>query len=263
MQNLNILLIQSDIIWENAEMNRLSFEKSIIRCKDEINIICLPEMFTTGFSANPKNISEEPSGKSVEWMHKMAEMTGKTIVGSIVIKENKSFYNRLYWINPDHSFYFYNKKHLFAYGNEHLNYSSGNQRIIIPYHGWNILVQICYDLRFPVWSRNRFLDNHYEYDLILYVANWPSSRVYQWKQLLIARAIENQCYVAGVNRIGTDGNQIEYSGCSLIIDPKGNTIEEAAENQDQSISASIKYNTLIELRNRFPFAKDWDRFNII
>lgn len=262
MQNLTIVLLQTDIHWKSPAKNRHAFEPSILKCEEQVNAICLPEMFTTGFHANPDSIAEEPNGSTVEWMHSMAQKTGKAISGSIIVKENNAFYNRFYWINPDHSEFQYDKKHLFAFGDEHLRYSQGKQRVIIPFMGWNIMPQICYDLRFPVWSRNKFMNDQYEYDMLLYSANWPASRAYQWRQLLIARAIENQCYVAAVNRIGTDGNQIDYSGGSMIIDPKGTIIAEASDNQSKMIAATMDCNTLQGLRERFPFAKDWDSYNL-
>ena len=197
---INVTLIQSDIIWEDKVSNLKNYQNKISQI-ESTDLIVLPEMFTTGFSMNPKDISETMSGETIQWMKSNASKMNSAICGSIIIEEDDKYFNRFIWVNPDGSICQYDKKHLFSFAGEDKNYTAGNEKIIIEYKGWKICPLVCYDLRFPVWSRNSE-----DYDLLIYVANWPTKRKLAWKSLLVARAIENQCYVIGVNRVGKDEN---------------------------------------------------------
>jgi predicted amidohydrolase len=192
-------------------------------------------------------------------MQQMAKQKQCVLVGSIAVKENNCFYNRLYWVKPDGSYEFYNKRHLFRMGNEHEHYTAGDKKIIIEYKGWKICPLVCYDLRFPVWSRNT---KENQFDVLLYVANWPEVRSYPWKQLLIARAIENQCYVVGVNRVGRDGNLIEHSGDSSVVNPRGEIMSHFVAHEEKSETVSISYSYLQDFRKAFPVMLDGDDFDL-
>ncbi len=250
-----ITTIQSDIIWEDIDKNLEIYQKKINDIKSDI--IILPEMFTTGFTMNPQDLAEEMNGKTIQWMKKNSTKINSVICGSIIIKENGNYYNRFVWVSPDGSIYTYDKKHLFSFAGESENYKSGDSKIIIDYKGWRICPLICYDLRFPVWSRNVE-----DYDILIYVANWPSKRKNAWKNLLISRAIENQSYVIGVNRVGTDKNGYSYNGDSCLINALGETlyISSYVENIYTTI---LDKSDLSKIRNQFPFLKDKDNFKFI
>lgn len=256
---MNITFIQTHLHWENVEANLQHFTKNISGIK-QTDIIILPEMFTTGFTMKPQELAEQQPGKGLQWMQTMAAQRNCMLVGSISVKENNKYYNRLYWVKPDGSFLTYDKRHLFSMGKEDEHYAGGTQKQVIDYMGWKICPLICYDLRFPVWSRST---KEVPYDLLIYIANWPEVRSYAWKQLLIARAIENQCYVAGVNRIGADGNDFEHSGDSVVIDPRGMQLSETKANEDRSETVSLSYTSLQEFRTIFPALNDGDLFDII
>ena len=214
MSSLTITIIQSDLHWEDKAANLAMFEKKINGIKEKTEIVLLPEMFSTGFSMNAKALAETMDGETVAWMKKIAAEKKIILTGSIIAEENEKYFNRLVWMLPNGEFGFYDKRHLFAFAEEDKYYSAGNKRLITSVKGWKINLLVCYDLRFPVWARQT---NEAEYDLLIYVANWPERRIYAWKTLSQARAIENQCYVAAVNRVGKDGNDIYYSGESMII----------------------------------------------
>lgn len=260
MNNLIVSIIQTNLHWENSAKNIAHFDTKLNAITEPTDIIVLPEMFTTGFTMNPNLLAEEHGGNGLQWMIKKAKEKNCVLVGSISVKENKQFYNRLYWVKPDGSFEFYDKRHLFKMGNEHEHYTAGNKKIIIEYKGWKICPLICYDLRFPVWSRNT-KDN--PYDVLIYVANWPEVRAYPWKHLLIARAIENQTYVVGVNRIGEDGNGIVHSGDSYVVNPRGELINSMQSHQDKTETISLSYSYLHDFRKAFPVLLDGDEFDII
>ena len=259
MDNLTITSIQTHLYWEDSVSNIAHFDAKIKAINESTDIIVLPEMFTTGFTMNPKLFAEEHGGMGLQWMTKKAIEKNCVIVGSISVKENSKFYNRLYWVKPDGSYEFYDKRHLFKMGNEHQHYTSGNKKLIIEYKGWKICPLICYDLRFPVWSRNR-KDN--TYDVLIYVANWPEVRAYPWKHLLIARAIENQSYVVGINRIGEDGNSISHSGDSSVINPRGELISSMQPHQDKAETVSLSYSYIQDYRKAFPVILDGDDFDV-
>ena len=254
---LNITIVQSEIIWEDVNANLQMFSKKIEKIANT-DIIILPEMFNTGFSMNSKNLAETTDDKSVTWLKTKAKEKKSVIVASLIIKENGNYYNRLFWVNPDGSYEYYNKRHLFRMANEHNYYTAGTDEIIINYKGWRIKPLICYDLRFPIWSRNKN-----DYDLLIYVANWPERRSEPWKILLKARAIENQAYVAGVNRIGTDGNDVVFSGDSAVIDAYGKVVSTIKAHEDKFETISINLSELNNFRKKFPVGLDADDFNII
>ncbi len=258
MQDLKITLVQSNLHWENIDNNLSMFSEKIASIKEETDIIILPEMFTTGFTMNAKYLADGMQGNGIQWMREQAVKKNCVITGSMIIKEGDKYFNRLIWMTPG-NYEFYDKRHLFSYAGEENTYRRGEKKLIVEYKGWRIHPLVCYDLRFPVWSRRT---KKHDYDLLLYVANWPERRVYAWKQLLIARAIENQSYVAGLNRIGNDGNNINHSGESAVIDFKGDQMLDAnpAEEFIQTVELSMK--NLEEFRKHFAFFQDADEFEI-
>lgn len=267
MSSLRCALIQTDLVWENKSKNLELLEKKITALEEGIELIVLPEMFTTGFSMNVEALAESMEGESIQWMKRMSRTKKAILAGSMIIEENGRYYNRLIWMLPNGQFGHYDKRHLFGYAHEDKHFTEGNRRVIASVNGWKINLQICYDLRFPVWSRqqrNPDADFTYEYDVLIYVANWPSSRAYAWKRLLTARAIENQCYVIGVNRVGVDGNNHTYSGDSVIIDPLGEALKdgslEKSDHTEKSIVFSLSKDHLNDVRKKFPFLKDADDF---
>jgi len=253
---LHIHLVQSSIIWQEPEKNRLHYEQLLTPVKNT-DVLVLPEMFTTGFSMNPEGLAEPHPGESLAQMQVWAVEKSALVIGSIMTKVQSVYYNRLYMVKPDGTFDYYDKRHLFRMGNEHEHYAAGTDRVITQWRGWRICPLICYDLRFPVWSRNRN-----DYDLLLYVANWPQSREAVWKTLLEARALENQAYCLGVNRIGTDGNSIDYSGASRCISYKGEILAQAQANMEEIVHVVIDKQELETFRAKFPAYLDADTFHI-
>ena len=256
MQDLFVTVIQSDLVWENIDDNLTQFERKIKQISTSTDLIILPEMFTTGFTMQSKKYAESINGKTIKWMARMAQTAQAVVTGSIIIHEEDKFYNRLIWMRPDGTWTFYDKKHRFAMGGEHNSYSAGTARLIVELKGWKICPLICYDLRFPVWSRN--VD---DYDLLIYVANWPAARVEHWRSLLVARAIENQVYTIGVNRVNTDNTGNYYSGNSAIIDPKGERLFEKAHVEVTHTHRLSKI-FLSKTREKLPFLVDRDNFEL-
>ncbi|MFY0483102.1 amidohydrolase [Flavobacterium sp. PLA-1-15] len=254
---MKIALIQSDIIWEDAVRNLQNFTAKINTIASDVDLIVLPEMFTTGFSMHPTGIAETMEGNSVSWLKNIAKSRNTAITGSLVVKENENFYNRLLFVFPSGEIQHYDKRHLFSLAGEDELYSAGAKKLIIEYKSWKICPLICYDLRFPVFSRNTE-----EYDLLLYVANWPTARITAWDALLKARAIENMCYTIGVNRIGEDGNDHPYPGHSQAIDFLGSTIIESSE-KEVILIAELDKQQLLETRKKLGFLNDRDDFKII
>ncbi|NEW80406.1 MAG: amidohydrolase, partial [Gelidibacter sp.] len=209
MQNLKIAMLQAELVWHNVELNRKNFLEKINQIKEQVDLIILPEMFTTGFSMHPQKIGDTMNGETVNWMRKIASEKDTAIAGSVIIFENNNFYNRFLFVHPSGEINFYDKRHLFTLAGEDKVYESGKEKLIVNYKGWKICPLVCYDLRFPVWARNVE-----DYDLLIYVANWPKIRIAAWDTLLKARAIENMCYTVGVNRVGVDANNYEYNGHS-------------------------------------------------
>jgi predicted amidohydrolase len=262
MEDLHITLIQSGIHWHKIEANLASFEEKIWKAKPS-DIILLPEMFNTGFSMEARPFAERMNGKTFKWMRNMATQSQSVIIGSYLIHDGGDYYNRLFYMSPSGDFSYYDKRHLFRMTHENENFTPGKTPTIYNVKGWSINSMICYDLRFPVWSRNRFdkENNSFLYDVLIYIANWPAARIKAWDILLQARAVENMCYVAGLNRIGIDGIGISYNGHSNIIGPKGNTFEEAREDafiKRYTLSAA----DLISYRKKFPSHMDFDSFEL-
>ncbi len=262
MTDLKIASIQSSLIWENPDENLKNFDKKIDSIKDNPDIIILPEMFNTGFSINPTKCAEPMDGEAVKWLKNKASERNCVICGSILINEGTKNLNRMIWMRPDGSYSTYDKRHLFRLSDEYKVMDSGNKRTIVDINGWKINLLVCYDLRFPVWARNTFKDGAYEYDAIIYVANWPSSRSHIWQTLLRARAIENQSYVVGVNRVGKDGIGTNHSGDSMVIDPIGNIISQLNPNEELVEVNNLSAQTLIDFRTSIPFCLDWDSFEL-
>lgn len=254
---LNIAVLQFDLSWENPSENRVKVEQLLREINSRTDLVFLPEMFTTGFSMNASKLAEPMEGPTVSWMKKQAAERAIALCGSVIIQEQQNFYNRLLFVEPSGETHFYDKRHLFTMGSEPEFFSRGTKRLIVNYKGWRILPLVCYDLRFPVWARNRN-----EYDLLFYSANWPQSRALVWNTLLKARAIENQCYTVGANRVGTDGNGIGYSGNSQVVHPKGIVMAEAEGPSEIIVEATLSMNDLLNFRASFPVLEDADEFHL-
>ena len=237
------------------------FEEKIRSIKEKTEVVLLPEMFSTGFSMKPKVLAENMNGETVQWMKKVAAENKIILAGSVIIEEDDHFYNRLIWMLPNGKYGVYDKRHRFAFAGEDEHYTAGNKRLIASVKGWRINLLVCYDLRFPVWARQSSGEDGLEYDVLVYVANWPERRVHAWKTLLQARAIENQCYVVGVNRVGDDGNEIHYTGESMVIDPLGEVLYQKKDEED-IFTITLDKTQLDTIREKFPFWKDADRFNL-
>lgn len=249
-------LIQSDLVWENIDLNLKNFEEKINSVALDTDLIVLPEMFSTGFTMVPEKAAETENGKAVSWLKKTAIKTQKAITGSLVIQEKGNYFNRLFFVFPDGNYKTYNKRHLFSLAGEDKKYASGKEKLIVEYKGWKISLLVCYDLRFPVFSRNSE-----DYDLLVYVANWPQKRIDSWDILLKARAVENMVYTIGLNRIGTDENQNEYTGHSQIVDYLGKYILEP-QTSEGIFYAVLDKNPQNEIREKLGFLNDGDSFTI-
>ncbi len=256
MQTLRLTLIQSNLIWQNISENLNKFETKLNDLSGMTDVVVLPEMFTTGFSMDT-SLAEEQDGQAVTWMKDQSYKIDATLIGSIIVKEQNKCYNRLYVVQPDGSVNYYDKRHLFTYGNEHKHFQPGQKRLEIEIKSWKICPLICYDLRFPVWSRNTT-----GYDLLLFVANWPGVRTFAWKTLLAARAIENQCYVAGVNRIGVDGKGLVYDGNTMCLDYLGRTLA-TCEDQETVVTVVLDKHAQDTFRQDFPALNDQDHFSMV
>lgn len=252
MAPLAVTIIQTPLFWEDIDRNLKMFSDKIKAIKERTDLIVLPEMFTTGFSMNVKTLAEHPDGKTLQWMKEQAKKKKCVIAGSYIVE---GAYNRLIWMKEDGSYETYDKRHLFRFAGEDQYFKAGKKRLITTINGWRICPLICYDLRFPVWSRN-----NNDYDCLIYVANWPEARRKAWNTLLEARAHENQCYVVGVNRVGKDGKDIAYSGDSTIIDPKGNSICDTGVGQETTQTVKLSYAVLESFRKKFPVSLDADQF---
>lgn len=262
---LRLSLVQGNTRWHDPQANRDYYGQLLMQQKNATDIFILPETFTSGFSNEAIADAETMEGPSLAWMLDMAQQHEAVVTGSVQIREDSQVFNRLIWAKPDGKFEYYDKRHLFRMANEHQRYASGNERLSIEYKGWRICPLVCYDLRFPVYSRNRFsheAENRFDYDLLLYVANWPAARRQAWNSLLPARAIENLAYVAGVNRVGTDGNSIDYAGDSVALDYLGQALVNGG-NQAEVLCCSLSATDLQDYRTRFPAYLDADKFEII
>ncbi|UWX54764.1 amidohydrolase [Maribacter litopenaei] len=252
---LRIALVQSPIIWEQPTSNRKYFSSKIASIKGKVDLIVLPEMFTTGFTMTPENLDVKEGDVTVEWMQDIAKEKNAAIVGSIIYSENGAYFNRLFFVNPNGEVRHYNKRHTFTLAGENEKYQAGNKHLILDYMGFKINLMICYDLRFPVWSRNTV-----DYDVLLYVANWPKPRIEAWDTLLKARAIENMSYCIGVNRVGKDEKGLEYVGHSAVYDALGKQLVFSEEEEILEVTLSKAH--LVETRKKLRFLEDRDQFNL-
>jgi omega-amidase len=258
IQNLKVTVFQAYLFWENIDKNLQNISLRLSGgVREKTDLIVLPEMFNTGFTMKAEELAEEMDGKTMQWLTKTAESYDCVITGSLIIKENGNFYNRMIWMLPSGDYQFYDKHHLFSMGEEDKHFTAGQKPLIVELKGWKIRLAICYDLRFPVWLRNK--DS--EYDILLLIASWPDKRSSHWRTLIHARSIENQSYVIAVNRVGHDGNQVYHSGHSMCIDPYGNTVYYKPEDEDL-YTFSINYPDLEKTRRQFPFLKDADNYTI-
>lgn len=264
MQDLKILCLQTDIVWEDPTKNRELLEIKILNHIENHDLILLPETFTTGFPKFPSFLSESSEGESVSWMAAMAKQNNAVVAGTIFIEDDGIFKNRMIWMQPDGEFDYYDKRHVFSMAGENKKITPGNGQVVFELKGWRIKPMICYDLRFPVWSKNRMTDkDNYAYDLLIYLANWPAVRAYPWRQLLIARAIENLSYTIGLNRVGHDPSGIFYDGNSMVIDPKGKILLEYSQGKERAITATLSKSALVDYRKKFNVGLDWDEFAIV
>ncbi len=273
MNRLRVSILQTDIAWENKQDNLRRLREKLETLRGATEIVVLPETFSTGFSMDTGRLAEPVTGKTITTLRQWASEYRIAIAGSYIScgeetvspqedsssRKPAAYYNRAFFLTPEGEAYFYDKRHLFRMGNETEHFTAGSRRAVIPYRGWNILLLVCYDLRFPVWSRN--VNN--EYDLLIYVANWPVPRRKVWDILLQARALENISYVCGVNRIGTDGNRLPYSGGSVIYSPKGELLAQAPDNEEGTATATLELSALQAFRSKFPAWKDADSFTIV
>ena len=257
MSNLIVTLLQTELVWEDVKANLTAFQAKFDNIPHTTDLVVLPEMFSTGFTMNAENLAQSMDGRAVQWMMQIAADRSVHLVGSLIIGSKGRFYNRLIWAQPDGQIYTYDKRHLFRMMGEEKVYSPGNRRITVDLNGWKIRPFICYDLRFPVWTRNY----NSNYDVAIFIANWPAKRSLHWTSLLRARAIENLSYVIGVNRVGTDGNGIYFSGDSAIIDPVGNYIFQKSEAVCIE-TIELSYDLMAKYRQEFPAWKDADHFQI-
>ena len=263
MNSLSVTFIQTDLYWQDIEANLAMLEEKIWQIEGKTDLIILPEMFNTGFSMNAKKLAEPLNFQTFRWMNQMAKQSNAAICGSYIVKESGQYYNRLHFVEPEGGFDFYDKRHLFRMGDEHMTFNAGSKRMIRNFRGARILPLVCYDLRFPVWSKNRYNSEQdvLEYDIMLYVANWPAPRTQVWDTLLRARALENQCFSLGVNRTGKDGEGIEYIGQSIAYDFKGQALNTPSSKQE-IITISLDLEALHTFRKKFPVYRDWDNFEI-
>lgn len=264
MQDLNISFIQSELYWNDTDTNLKHFDTHLQQLNSDADIVVLPEMFNTGFLVEPYKMPEQASNKAIAWLQNKASKYNAVFCTSLIVKEGDKYFNRLHWVQPDGMVAYYNKRHLFTYGNEDRYFVAGETALIVEYKNWRIKPLICYDLRFPVWAKNTLIEGVHAYDLLIYIANWPQSRIIAWQALLQARAIENQCYVLGVNRVGEDAKGHVHNGASLLIDPKGQALSAKIEQEQESVQNSVvSARVLQDFRQKFPVGKDWDTFDII
>lgn len=256
MQALNLALVQTALNWEERDKNLAMFEEKLKQVYDDRDIIVLPEVFTTGFSMNVEKLGEPMDGGSMQWMKEKAREKNAVITGSLIIKENNKYYNRLIWMPPDGNYKHYDKRHLFVMAKEDHYFTHGAGKLITEWKGWKLCPLICFDLRFPAFVRNQEY-----YDAMICVANWPAKRSNHWRSLLPARAIENQCYVAAVNRVGPDGNKIDHRGDSCVIDPMGETNLSAAW-EENILNATLHKENIEKTRRYMPFLEDQDQYRL-
>lgn len=256
MNNLKITTVQSELVWQDPKLNRAAFDILLSSINNETDLVVLPEMFTTGFTMDSKSYAEEQKGETLVWLRRWAQKLNSSIIGTYIVERNSAFYNSAVCVMPDGKYYAYDKRHLFRMGEEDKFFTPGRKQVEINIKGWKIRPLICYDLRFPVWSRNNT-----DYDVLIYMANWPKSRSYIWSTLLSARAIENQCYVVGVNRVGKDGNNLDYNGLSSVYDFSGNILYQKIDNPEV-YTIELNKEELLSFKKQFPAHIDQDEFSL-
>jgi len=254
MESLRVSTIQTNLAWENIDANLEMFSPKIMSLKGKTDVVILPEMFTTGFTNNCEALAEVPDGKTFQWFYQHALSIDAVVTGSYIVKEEDKYYNRLIWMQPNGQYAIYDKHYLFTKANEHEFYEQGKERILIDWKGWKICPLICYDLRFPLWSRNNV-----GYDLLIYISSWPVARANHWKTLLSARAIENQTFTIGVNRVGVDGNGLYYAGDTSVIDYSGGVIYQTTHAED-TFTVALTHKAQQEFREKLPFLKDQEAY---
>ena len=259
---MNLTYIQTDLRWEDPQGNRDHFDQLMEEVPEGTDLILLPETFNTAFPVDPQAFAETEGGPTMQWMKQKAQELNAVICGTYLLEIGGHYHNSLVWMRPDGSYELYHKRHTFSMGGENQLVEQGEKPLIVELNGWRIKPMICYDIRFPVWSKNRFVDGQYEYDLGIYLANFPSSRMHVWNTLLQARAIENQAYYIGVNRIGDDPESVHYSGCSQVLNAKGETLSTAQPDTEAVMSIVLDYDPLQHFREKFPVGKDWDSFRL-
>lgn len=261
MQDLKINAIQTLPFWGERERN-LSRLDTLLEGSPVVDLLILPEMFNTGFIVEPATVAEHMDGPTLRWMASRASAMDCVVAGSLIIKERGRYYNRLVWMQPDGNYEFYDKRHLFRMAGEDERFTMGRERLIVEVKGWKVCPLVCYDLRFPVWSKNTLREGKHAYDLLIYAANWPEARRHAWRTLLVARAIENQAYVIGINRVGEDGHGINHTGDSAVIDPRGNTLVSFPPGEEKVENFSLGREELTEYREQFRVGLDWDDYRI-
>lgn len=257
VDDLSVTVLQHDLVWQNAAANRKAFGDAILGLNKPTDLVVLPEMFTAGFSMDSEKVAEDADGPTLSWMREMAAESGAVVVGSYGVRAREGVVNRLVWMRPEGSFESYDKRHLFRMAGEHKRYLAGEERLVVELKGWRCCPLICYDLRFPVWCRNKD-----DYDLLLFVANWPALRAFPWRTLLLARAMENLSCVVGVNRVGVDGNGYAYSGDSIVLDAQGRALVEPLA-EEGAFTAILSADDLRRFRGKFPANLDADEFSIL
>lgn len=262
MQDLKVTIIQTDLVWRNPQKNLQQFDKLIAGIIEPTDLIILPEMFTTGFTMQPQELAEIDKGPTLKWMFCKADEKKCAVMGSYIVEDREKYFNRLYIVFPDGRSFSYNKRHLFRMAEEDKQFTPGDKNLVVKIKGWKLSLMVCYDLRFPVWCRNSYDGVNYGYDCQVFVANWPEIRSHAWKSLLTARAIENQSYVVGVNRIGPDGNGISHSGDSVVLDPWGLKISETKPHQESVETIALSASKLETFRKKVTFGLDWDKFEL-
>ncbi|NIB43930.1 amidohydrolase [Pseudomaricurvus alkylphenolicus] len=261
-QNLTVSIVQQSLAWQAPQENRGRFEQWLQPWQGKTDLVVLPEMFTAGFSMDARKVAEPPAGETLQWMSGLAAELGAVVTGSYAVATDEGPVNRLIWMRPDGTYQHYDKRHLFRMAGEHKKYRAGSERIVVELNGWKVCPMVCYDLRFPVWCRNRSTELGLDYDLLLFVANWPAKRSYHWSQLLRARAIENLACVVGVNRIGEDGNGHLYSGDSAIIDVRGQALADPG-SEAGVFTVTLEADELNSYRESFPAWLDSDDFELL
>ena len=263
MNDLHLAYIQADLRWEEPQSNLEHFSELLKEAPSGTDLVLLPETFNTGFPVNPLRFAETPDGTTMNWMRTKAQELDAVICGTMLLNLNGHYHNSLVWMRPDGSYELYHKRHTFTIGGEKEPIERGTEQLIVELKGWRIKPMICYDIRFPVWSKNHYQNGAFDYDLGIYLANFPSARIFVWDTLLMARAIENQAYFVGVNRIGKDPDGVHYSGDSQVINPKGEVICIAKSDMEAVAPYTLDYEKLQSFREKFPVGKDWDSFQLL